>query len=175
MALNSGEYFNIDSHDEYVEKMMCITNYIIYIIVHCINEYTDQRQRLVNGEQDIQIDPRMEKVVETMIQKAIERKEFREAIGLSIDSRRLDLMEQCIVMSNTVDSIEYIYNLTQTMNTKKNFRNELYKLCARLLSTSTGKETDYCILCNCLEHLEQTKDSIYKYILLLLFYLYIYI
>lgn len=40
----------------------------------------------------------MEFIVETMIEHSIETKQFMEAIGLSIDSRRLDKLEVFIII-----------------------------------------------------------------------------
>ena len=45
------------------------------------------------------IDPRLEDIVNRMFQRSFEDKKFKQAIGIAIETRRLDVFEKAILIS----------------------------------------------------------------------------
>ncbi len=48
------------------------------------------------------VDPRLEDIVNRMFQRCFEDKKFKQAIGISIETRRLDVFEKAILTSVSV-------------------------------------------------------------------------
>jgi 26S proteasome regulatory subunit N2 len=107
LALSAGPYFNIFEKSEYINTLLS----------KCIDEYTELRLR---KEKDpsahIEIDPRMESIIEQMFQRCYSDNCFDQAMGIALDTRRLDKVEEVLVaaLANGHESIlRYTFNLCQ--------------------------------------------------------------
>lgn len=87
LALAAGQYFDVNSHSEYVDSM----------VSRCIDEYTALRIEAEEGGGDVKdIDPRMEAVVERMFERCFTDGKFMQAVGIAIESRRFDKLETAL-------------------------------------------------------------------------------
>ena len=66
----------------------------------CIDFYTKLRQQVqdakAEGDMQPDIDPRLEAVVNRMFDNCLESGQYKQAIGIAIETRRLDILEKAI-------------------------------------------------------------------------------
>lgn len=86
-ALESGPYFDITVKDQYVD---CLVS-------KCIDQYTRLQQTNYekhNEEDKTQIDEKLKTVVERMLKISINEGERKQAIGIALEARRLDIVNK---------------------------------------------------------------------------------
>ncbi|KAL7753562.1 proteasome regulatory particle base subunit [Sorochytrium milnesiophthora] len=168
-ALNAGAQFDLSAKTEYVETIIakCIDSYI----AKCTNNFEDPTNA-------VKIDPKLENVVERMFQRCFEDNEYKQvydlsvlrrnergtltklkttlkAIGIALDSRRLDIVEAAVHKGDAQTLLPYV--LESTMNLVQNFafRNEVLRLLLRLFQER--QDPDYLSIGQCLVTLNDTK------------------
>jgi 26S proteasome regulatory subunit N2 len=61
-----------------------------------------------------------------MFEKCFQDKEFKQALGIALESKRLDVLEECIVKSgNETELLSYCFDLAMTTVTSKDFRGQV--------------------------------------------------
>ncbi|CAJ0762217.1 15919_t:CDS:2 [Entrophospora sp. SA101] len=112
-ALGAGELFDTSSKSEYVET-------IIY-------KYISLRTRQYeNPSEEIVIDPRLEVVVERMFQRCFSDDEFKQAIGIALESHRLDVIEHAILKGQQASELlSYVLDSCMTLVLNLDFRNKV--------------------------------------------------
>lgn len=91
-ALGADKLFNVDETSEYVET----------IIAKCIDHYTKIQVENFQAKDQSEIKPidhRLEDIVNRMFQRCLEDKKFKQAIGIAIETRRLDIFQKAILTS----------------------------------------------------------------------------
>ncbi|CAN7996012.1 unnamed protein product, partial [Ixodes hexagonus] len=83
-ALGASELFDVTMSSEYVET----------IIAKCIDHYTKLRR-----QEGAVVDGRLEAIVDRMFQRCFEDGQFRQAVGIALETRRMDMFEKAIVSS----------------------------------------------------------------------------
>jgi len=84
-SLSAGSSFNIDEKSEFVET----------IVSKCIDLYIEISQsKFLDPE--VVIDSQLESIFEMMLQKCVQEKELKLALGISLESYRLDIVEKII-------------------------------------------------------------------------------
>lgn len=76
-------------------------NYCIFSIAKCIDHYTKQcveNADLPEGEKK-PIDQRLEGIVNKMFQRCLDDHKYKQAIGIALETRRLDVFEKTILES----------------------------------------------------------------------------
>ena len=123
LALEAGDKFNLNERSQYVETL-----------VHkCIDKYIEKRVAIIdNKEEGVLIDHKMEQVVERMFERCYDDMQFKQAIGVALESRRIDKVKEAIEQSAREDSMEDIlgYTFSITLNTvrsNKRFRTEILR------------------------------------------------
>jgi 26S proteasome regulatory subunit N2 len=84
LALNAGKYFDISQKNEYVDTLL----------TKCIDEYTSLRRQAEATGEVLVVDPRMEGIIEQMFQRCYHDNCYEQAIGIALDTRRIDKLEQ---------------------------------------------------------------------------------
>ncbi len=80
--------------------------------------------------------------------------QYRQAIGVALETRRLDKLEEAITKSpDAADSLAYATKVCQTLVTSREFRHEVLRALVRLYET-TAAETDHLNVCQCLMFLD---------------------
>ncbi|CAG8455290.1 13893_t:CDS:10 [Ambispora leptoticha] len=141
-ALGAGTLFDASSKSEYVET----------IISKCIDRYINLRvESYENPTSGIEIDPRLEEVVERMFQRCYDDGEFKQAIGIALESRRLDIIEQTISKGNAPELMSYVLDVCMTLVHSLDFRNRVLSLLVKVYENL--EEPDYVSISQCFVHL----------------------
>jgi len=107
LALEAGDRFDLNERSQYVETL-----------VHkCIDKYIEKRVAIVDRkEEGIQIDPKMEGVINKMFDRCYQDHQFNQAIGVALESRRLDKVREAIEKSKDVeDKLGYTFTIAQNI------------------------------------------------------------
>lgn len=143
-ALGAGEFFDVNSRNEYTET----------IIAKCIDFYIAQRVAYIDNPKEAKpVDVRLEAIVNRMIQRCLDDGQYRQALGIALETRRMDIFESSIMTSDDVHAmLKYAYNVTMSLIQNRGFRNEVLR---RLVDLYRNLLTpDYVNMCQCLIFLE---------------------
>eukprot|EP00742_Colponemidia_sp_Colp-10_P001792 GILJ01001916.1.p1 GENE.GILJ01001916.1~~GILJ01001916.1.p1 ORF type:complete len:980 (-),score=200.10 GILJ01001916.1:129-3032(-) len=146
LALGAGSLFDVSKKTQYVDTL----------ISKCIDEYIALRVKNVEarpGEDLADIDPRLEAVVERMWERCFQDGEFKQALGIALESRRLDKVEQSIVSASKMeDMLAYCFDIAQTVVTSREFRRQVLQVLVKLYRSRPNP--DYINVCQCLFFLD---------------------
>lgn len=70
----------------------------------CIDHYTKLRVQNAEASDDSQkpIDSRLETIVNRMFQRCFDDKQYKQAVGIALETRRIDVFEKAILESVSV-------------------------------------------------------------------------
>lgn len=138
-SLFAGNEFNIEEQSQYIET----------IVSQCINLYNSLSQKKFINPDDssIEIDPRLAGIFEKMLDKCIKSNEYKLALGVSLESYRLDIVEAILKQQistneeNALNLINYVLVCSNTVITNTKFRSQvLNSLIDLLLSLKNQKD-----------------------------------
>ncbi|XP_034484628.1 26S proteasome non-ATPase regulatory subunit 1 [Drosophila innubila] len=143
-ALGAGDLFDVNARNEYTET----------IIAKCIDFYIAQRVEFIENPKEAKpVDERLEGIVNRMIQRCLDDNQFRQALGIALETRRMDIFEVSIMKSDDVRGmLAYAYNVTMSLLQNRGFRNQVLR-CLVGLYRDLGVP-DYVNMCQCLIFLE---------------------
>lgn len=139
-ALGAGDLFDSSINSEYVET----------IVSKCIDHYIYLR----SSNQMDEISPELEQVIEKVFERCFEDKEYKQAIGIALESLRLDIIEKAIKAGDSKELLSYVLNTSMTLVQNLNARNEVLNLLVGLYKNLDVP--DYISMTQCFLHL---KDS----------------
>lgn len=148
-ALGAGSLFEVNDTSEYVET----------IIAKCIDFYT--KQCVVNAEgqeeQKKAIDPRLENIVNRMFQRCFDDKQFKQAVGIALETRRIDVFEKAIMESDDTHSMmTYSLKVCMSLVQNRQFRNTILRVLTKLYM---GLHIpDYIGVCQCFIFLDDPQS-----------------
>lgn len=152
-ALGAGELFNVNANSEYVDT----------IISKCIDHYTKLRVANAmisasNSKDSMQsIDPRLEDIVNRMFQRCFDDHQYKQAIGIALETRRMDMFEKAILLSNDLTGmLAYAFKITMSLIDNLHFRNEVLKILNQLYKNLNVP--DYISMTQCLIFLDDDKS-----------------
>jgi 26S proteasome regulatory subunit N2 len=155
LALSAGKYFDISIKSEYVDTLLA----------KCIDEYKSQRLQQ-EAETDptkiIPIDPRIQNILEQMFQRCYRDFCFEQAMGIALDTRRLDKVEEILAEAlkyGKESILGYTYDLCQGA---RNISSREFRLSVMdVLTKAYGKlaEPDYSNMCFGFQYLNRPKDA----------------
>ncbi|KAF7725612.1 proteasome regulatory particle base subunit [Apophysomyces ossiformis] len=145
-ALGAGQSFDLSEKSEYVETIIskCIDKYI----------YLRTQKEEDNGIQE-EIDPRLQDIVERMFHRCSEDGEYEQAIGIALESRRLDVVKAIIEKGSPNKLLSYVLDVCMTLVQNLEFRNQVLRLLVSLYQNL--EEPDYISVSQCLVHLNDPK------------------
>ncbi|XP_012276882.1 26S proteasome non-ATPase regulatory subunit 1 [Orussus abietinus] len=145
-ALGAGELFDVNARNEYVDTT----------IAKCIDYYTQQRVLEAEGKLPPGgkgIDPRLEGIVNRMFQRCLDDNQYRQALGLALETRRMDIFEAAIMKSDDVSGmLSYAFQVVMSLIQNRGFRNTVLR-CLVSLYRNLGTP-DYVNMCQCLIFLD---------------------
>eukprot|EP00601_Ochromonadales_sp_CCMP2298_P028697 CAMPEP_0173343590 /NCGR_PEP_ID=MMETSP1144-20121109/10876_1 /TAXON_ID=483371 /ORGANISM="non described non described, Strain CCMP2298" /LENGTH=860 /DNA_ID=CAMNT_0014290369 /DNA_START=144 /DNA_END=2722 /DNA_ORIENTATION=+ len=147
LALCAGKYLDISVKSEYIDT----------IIAQCIDEY-----KRLRSEVEHVIDPRMESIIEQMFQRCYRDHCYEQAIGVSLDTRRIDKVEEVVataVKSGREAILGYTFNLCRNARniTPREFRMSVIEVLIRYYATLAVP--DHSNVCFGLQYLNRPKDA----------------
>ncbi|XP_063967026.1 26S proteasome non-ATPase regulatory subunit 1-like [Lytechinus pictus] len=143
-ALGAGSLFNVNATAEYEETT----------ISKCIDFYTKLRVHNHDHPDDLKsIDSRLEEIVNRMFQRCFEQRLYKQAIGIALETRRIDIFEKAILSSDDIPGmLKYGVNIVMSLLQEKTFRSTILRMLVRLyLNLATP---DFINVCQCLIFLD---------------------
>jgi len=144
-ALKAEEYFDISNHNEFVDTL----------IAKCIDEYIRLRQQHFekrNKGPEL-ISKELENIVERMFNRCFEDKEYKQAVGIALEARRLDILERCVKQSEQQkELLAYIFKVAMELITSREFRQAVLRSVVKLYTDLNIP--DYISICRCLVFLD---------------------
>ena len=126
-ALGAAELFEVDSVQS--------SEFVNTIIAKCIDKYTELRVKNLTAPAPETIDPRLEAIVNGMFEKCFKDKEYKQAIGISLETRRLDIFERAVKESSDMsDLLSYSMKICMTLVQNLEFRNNVLRILVKLYS-----------------------------------------
>lgn len=143
-ALGAGNLFDVNARNEYIDT----------IIAKAIDFYTQQRIALFENAKNAKpIDPRLEAIVNRMIQRCLEDGQSRQAFGIALETRRMDVVESSIMKSDDVAGmLAYAFQVTMSLIQNRGFRNTVLRCLIGLYRSLSVP--DYVNMVQCLIFLE---------------------
>lgn len=143
-ALGSGNLFDVNGRSEYVET----------IIAKCIDFYIQQRVAFIDNPTDAKpVDKRLEAIVDRMIQRCMDDGQYRQALGIALETRRMDIFESAIMTSDDVNGmLAYAFQVAMSLIQNRGFRNSVLRCLVSLYRSLAVP--DYVNMCQCLIFLE---------------------
>jgi 26S proteasome regulatory subunit N2 len=154
LALGAGEHFNINDKTEYVQ---CMTK-------QCIDQYIEQRIANCSAkpEEVVAIDPRLEAIIEKMFERCYNDGCYDQALGIALESRRLDHVRGSILKSGDVRKmLAMALSTCQTAVTAQSFRLEVLnalKAIHQEHANSAQTASDFTGLALCLQYLDDSQS-----------------
>lgn len=146
-ALGAGPLFNVNSSSEYVDT----------IISKSIDHYTKQRVAIVAGDTSVTIDPRLEDIVNRMFQRCFDDGQFKQAIGIALETHRMDIFEKAILKSVDLQAmLAYSFKITMSLIDNLHYRNDVLKILVNLYKNL--QVPDYISMVQCLIFLDDDKS-----------------
>lgn len=144
-ALGAGPLFDVSEDSDYVRTLLD----------KAIDEYASLRNKAAESKEEAaNIDPRLEAIVERMLEKCILDGRYQQAMGMAIECRRLDKLEEAIMRSdNAPGSLSYCINVSHSYVNRREYRQEVLHLLVRVYQKLPSP--DYLSICQCLMFLDR--------------------
>jgi 26S proteasome regulatory subunit N2 len=153
-ALRAGDRFSVEDQSQYAQTL----------VSKCIDEYIRLRSSALDtndakglSDADLKIEPRLVAVVESMFARCFADRQFKQAIGVAIDSRRLDVVVEAIKASGQrAEMLEHVVNLARTVVSSRVYRHQILATavkCYRDLGVA-----DYSAICQSLLFLDDAAE-----------------
>ncbi|PWA54542.1 26S proteasome regulatory complex, non-ATPase subcomplex, Rpn2/Psmd1 subunit [Artemisia annua] len=115
-ALGAGSLFDVSEDSDYVHTLLA----------KAIDEYASLRTKAAESKESADVDPRLEAIVERMLNKCITDGKYQQAMGISIECRRLDKLKEAILSSDNVHAtLAYCMNISHAFVNRREYRSEV--------------------------------------------------
>src|SRR5690606_23162383 len=103
------------------------------------------------------VDPRLEDIVNRMFQRCFDDSQFKQAIGIALETRRMDIFEKAIRQSGDLTNmLAYAFKITMSLIENLQYRNEVLKILVDMYKNL--KVPDYISMTQCLIFLDDDKS-----------------
>jgi len=145
-ALGAGKLFEVAQKTEYVNTL----------VAHFIDEYIRLRQVESKDGSAVKIDPRLEDIVLGMFERCYQEGQYKQALGVAIEIRTLDRIEEAITKSNDVlEMLSWVQKVSSQVILNREFRTKVYRLLIQIYDRQSNP--DYLRICEILAFLEDSK------------------
>ncbi|KAJ5071825.1 26s proteasome non-atpase regulatory subunit 1 [Anaeramoeba ignava] len=151
-ALAAGDLFDLSNKSEFVETIVakCIDEYIL------IRSQTEEEKSQEQLRKQAELLFNIENVISKMFQRCFEDGEFKQAIGIAIESKRLDLIKETIYKSGNIpETLEYCLKITNKYVLKRSFRQQILQLLIEIYQSE--QKEDHIRICELLLLMEDTE------------------
>ena len=148
-ALAAGDQFDVNEKSEYVDTM----------IAKCIDSYCDNRKAKEGGKSapnavSSKVMAEQEAIVNRMFERCFADKQWKQALGVAIETRRMDMFKRSILESEKSPDamLSYAFRVAMNLIQNRSYRAELLRC---LVDLYMGlKNPDYVQMCQCLIFLD---------------------
>lgn len=147
-ALGADELFDVRHDNEYVNT----------IISKCIDRYTELCiENIEHSESARPMDKRLEAIVNRMFDACLADKQYKEALGIALETRRMDIFEAAIKQSDDVAGmLLYAFQVAMSLIQSRQFRNEVLRTLVTLYHNLAIP--DYVNMTQCLIYLDDPQS-----------------
>lgn len=155
-ALGADRMFDVEVNTPYIQTLTskCIDD---YIKLRSEQSHTQQSaQSSLPSPSDVKIDDRLIAIVERMFDRCQRDGAYTQALGIAIESHRLDQVSKTINLAPQNEKsalLSYTYDLTLSVTLTRDFHRQLLKLLVELYHTVTS-EPNYQQIAQCLLFLD---------------------
>ncbi|KAF5452137.1 hypothetical protein F2P56_027170 [Juglans regia] len=144
-ALGAGSLFDVSEDSDYVHTLLA----------KAIDEYASLKTKAAeSNDSAAKVDPRLEAIVERMLDKCIADGKYPQAMGIAIECRRLDKLEEAITKSDNVQgTLSYCINVSHSFVNLREYRREVLRLLVQVYQKLPSP--DYLSICQCLMFLDE--------------------
>ncbi|GMP55352.1 hypothetical protein CsSME_00020197 [Camellia sinensis var. sinensis] len=113
-ALGAGPMFDVSEDSDYVHTLLAI------------DEYASVKSKAAeSNDEAAKMDARLEAIVERMLDKCILDGKYQQAIGMAIECRRLDKLEEAIMRSDNIHAtLSYCINISHSFVNLREYLHE---------------------------------------------------
>ncbi|KAK9844017.1 hypothetical protein WJX81_001983 [Elliptochloris bilobata] len=146
-ALGAGALFDTNEQSEYVQT----------ILSSCIDRYVEMRRAEAEGREAVVVDQRLTVIVERLFSRCFTDGQFEQAVGIALETRRLDKLEEAVHRSpDTVGILTYALRVSQDLVVSREFRFEVLRLLIKLYESV--ESPDWVSICQCLMFLDDAAE-----------------
>ncbi|OIW10102.1 hypothetical protein TanjilG_21939 [Lupinus angustifolius] len=144
-ALGAGPLFDVSEDSDYVHTLLA----------KAIDEYASLKSKAAEStDESVKVDPRLEAIVERMLDKCIVDGKYHQAMGIAIECRRLDKLEEAITRSDNVQgTLSYCIDVSHSFVNLREYRQEVLRLLVKVFQELHSP--DYLSICQCLMFLDE--------------------
>ncbi|RYR17746.1 hypothetical protein Ahy_B03g062436 [Arachis hypogaea] len=143
-ALGAGPLFNVSEDSDYVHTLLA----------KAIDEYASLKTKAAESSESVTVDPRLEAIVERMLDKCIVDGKYQQAMGTAIECRRLDKLEEAITRSDNIQgTLSYCIYVSHSFVNLREYRQEVLRLLVKVYQKLPSP--DYLSICQCLMFLDE--------------------
>lgn len=149
-ALGAGSLFDVSEDSDYVHTLLA----------KAIDEYASIKLKAAeSNDEAANVDPRLEAIVERMLDKCITDGKYQQAMGIAIECRRLDKLEEAITRSDNVHgTLSYCINVSHSFVNRREYRREVLRLLVKVYQKLPSP--DYLSICQCLMFLDEPEGVV---------------
>ncbi|KAL7177343.1 hypothetical protein ACSBR2_030657 [Camellia fascicularis] len=149
-ALGAGPMFDVSEDSDYVHTLLA----------KAIDEYASVKSKAAeSNDEAAKMDPRLEAIVERMLDKCILDGKYQQAIGMAIECRRLDKLEEAIMRSDNIHAtLSYCINISHSFVNLREYRHEVLRLLVKVYKKLPSP--DYLSICQCLMFLDEPEGVV---------------
>ncbi|KAJ4969279.1 hypothetical protein NE237_015980 [Protea cynaroides] len=147
-ALGAGPLFDVSEDSDYVHTLLA----------KAIDEYASLKSKAAESSECAEkVDPRLEAIVERMLDKCISDGKYQQAMGTAVECRRLDKLEEAIIRSDNIHgSLSYCINISHSFVNLGEYRREVLRLLVDIYQKLPSP--DYLSVCQCLMFLDKPEE-----------------
>ncbi|KAL6338533.1 hypothetical protein AAG906_020635 [Vitis piasezkii] len=143
-ALGAGPLFDVSEDSDYVHTLLA----------KAIDEYASLKSKAAESNNEALVDPRLEAIVERMLDKCIVDGRYQQAMGMAVECRRLDKLEEAITRSDNVHgTLSYCINISHSFVNRREYRHEVLRRLVKVYQKLPSP--DYLSICQCLMFLDE--------------------
>ncbi|KZV30653.1 26S proteasome non-ATPase regulatory subunit 1A [Dorcoceras hygrometricum] len=144
-ALGAGPLFDVSEDSDYVHT----------ILAKAIDEYASLKTKAAEtNDESTKVDSRLEAIVERMLDKCIVDGKHQQAIGMAIECRRLDKLEEAVIKSDNIHAtINYCIDVSHSFVNRREYRREVLRLLVKVYQQLPSP--DYLSICQRLMFLDE--------------------
>ncbi|KAJ3550952.1 hypothetical protein NM688_g4968 [Phlebia brevispora] len=119
-ALNAGAAFADEGRTAGAEE------YVETVISKAIDRYVEERSKVSSGEGD-KIDAKLQGIIESILNRCIQDGEYKQAVGIALESHRLDMIANIYHKANDVGLLSYAMDAVLETGFSLSYRDEILK------------------------------------------------